>query len=197
MGDGSRMLEVYLGELGAALGGLPPDARTEILAELRSHVRDSAGSGLAEPAVAAALARLGPAAELAARYEAEGLFARAERSHSPWLLASALARLASESLIGAFALIGLVCGYLLAVSFFLAALSKPFAPSRTGLWLLPGGELSLHLGWVTGAQTGRELLGWWIVPLGLLLGAATCWATPRLARRAIRRSRRPRPGPAR
>jgi hypothetical protein len=129
--------------------------------------------------VAGVLARLGSPEHLASLYAAERLLVRAERGGSPWLLATALLRWASVS----------AAGYLLAAGFFIAALVKPFAPGRVGLWRTAD-ALSLHLGLAGGpAPRGEELLGWWIVPIGLLLGAAAAWLTARLARWAIRRFR--------
>ena len=71
----------------------------------------------------------------------------------------------------------------------LAAVRKPMAPDRVGLWQLGADTYSLRLGFGQPAA-GRELLGWWIVPIGLLAGAACLWLTTRLGRRAIHRLRR-------
>ena len=83
-------------------------------------------------------------------------------------------------------------GYVLAASFFLAAMLKPFRPERAGLFRTAAGdELTLRLG-LSGSPTppGEELLGWWIVPLGVLLGGTAYGLTVSFARWAIRRYRR-------
>ena len=193
MADGARRLDGYLGQVRGRLRGRLPEAEvSEIVEELRSHVRDSAGSGgeLGESDVAAVLERLGSPEELARQYVTESLLVQAGRSRSPWLLLRSLFRWATVSIVGFLAFLGVLTGYVLAAGFLCAALVKPFAPARVGLWR-GGDELSLHLGFVSARPSqGEELLGWWIVPLGLLLGAAAFWLTRRLARWAIRRFRR-------
>lgn len=192
MAEGDRALDDYLGELRSRLRALPHDEVSEILDELRAHVRDSAAleTGPAERGITQTLARLGSPAELAALYVTDRLLADAGKGGSPWLLLRAVWRWAATSVIGGLALLGLVAGYLVAASFFLAALVKPFAPERVGLWRLNGEDFSLRLGLVAARQSqGVEILGWWIVPLGLLLGAGAGWLTPRAARWAIRRLR--------
>lgn len=127
-----QRLDAYLEELRARLRGLA-DAG-DIVEEIRSHVHDAGAD------VAATLERLGSPAELASLYATE-------RSNSPWLLGRSLFRSASMSIGGFFALIGLITGYALAISFFLAALIKPFAPDRTGVWRLPGQESRCAWDW--------------------------------------------------
>ncbi len=193
MPDGGRALEGYLSELRARLRLLPQTEVSEILEELRGHVRDSVGSSgePTESEIAAVLERLGSPAELASLYVTDRLLEQAEVSRSSWLLSRGLMRWAVVSVAGSVALLGVIIGYLLAASLFCAALVKPFAPGRVGLWRLAEGEFSLHLGLVAPPPAqGEELLGWWIVPLGLLLGAAAAWLTPRFGRWAIRRFRR-------
>jgi hypothetical protein len=193
MPDGARALEGYLSELRARLRLLPGAEVSEILEELRGHVRDSVGRS-GEPTeneVAAVLKRLGSPAELASLYQTESLLARAGRSRSPWLLLRSVGRWATVSAAGVFALFGLIVGYVVAGSFFCAAMVKPFAPARVGLFRLGEDEISLHLGLSAPPPAhGQELLGWWIVPLGLLLGAAAFRLTVGFARWAIRRFRR-------
>jgi hypothetical protein len=189
MNDGARRLEAYLAELRIRLAPLPEPERAEIVAELRGHVLESAGEGPTESAVAAVLARLGPAEDLAAQYVTTSALAGAERSRRPWTLVRGLARVAGASIAGVPALLGCVLGYGLAVSLALAAVRKPMAPDRVGLWELGADTYSLRLGF--GAPPGgRELLGWWIVPLGLLAGAGLLWLTTWFGRWAIRRLRR-------
>jgi HAAS domain-containing protein len=184
-------LNAYLDELRGLLRGLPEAEVGEIVAELCSHVRDSAGEAPAESVVAAALARLGTPAELAALYRTDRLLVRAERSRSPWLLLASLFRWATVSIAGSLVLLPVAVGYVAAASLFIAALIKPFAPERVGLWRIDRDEISLHLGLVEGPPPhGEELLGWWIVPLGLLVGAAAFGLAWWFGRWAIRRFRR-------
>lgn len=190
MDDGARRLETYLAEVRRCLAPLPEPERADIVAELRGHVLETAGEGPTEGAVAAVLERLGPARDLAAEYVAASALAGAERSRSPWTLLRSLARVAAASIAGVPALLGCGAGYALALSLALAALRKPMAPDRVGLWQLGADTYSLRLGFGE-PPVGRELLGWWIVPIGLLAGAGCLWLTTWLGRWAIRRLRRP------
>ena len=191
---GARRLDAYLNELRGRLRRLPDAEVAEIVEELRSHVRDTAGDGVAltEEAVAAALERLGPSEELAALYVTDSLLVRAGHSWSPWLIFSSIFRWATVSVAGFFAFLGLLVGFVLSASFFIAALAKPFSPDRTGLWRVDD-SVSLHLGLASGPPSaGQELLGWWIVPFGLLVGVGGVWLTTRFGRWCIRRFRRTR-----
>jgi hypothetical protein len=81
-------------------------------------------------------------------------------------------------------LLGLA-GYGSALCFLLGALLKPFLGDEVGLFWSPR---SLVWG-VAGGPSARELLGWWIVPVGLVLAAATTLATTRGLRAALRFAR--------
>ena len=167
------MIDAYLRELRRQLGDAP-DA-DDIVAEIRSHIDD------AGPDVAATLARLGSPSYLAALYAID-------RGSSPLVVLRGLARWATISVMGLPALAVVVIGYFLAVSLLLAALIKPVAPHRTGVWQLADGEVSLRLGlFAPPPPHAVELLGWWIVPLGFAAGALVFAITPRFGRWAIRR----------
>jgi hypothetical protein len=189
MNDGARRLDAYLAELRRRLAPLPETDRDEIAAELRSHVLDSAGPAPAESAVAEALERLGPAEDLAAQYVTHHDLSGVERSRSPWAIVRGLARLAGTGIAGLSALAACLLGYALAACFAFAAVRKPTAPDRVGLWRLGPDTISLTLGF--GARPGgEELLGWWIVPIGLLAGAGLVWLTTAFGRLCVRRLRR-------
>ena len=189
MNDGARRLDAYLAELRRRLAPLTESERADIVAELRSHVLDSAGPVPTESAIAEALGRLGPAEHLAAQYVTNRVLAGAERSRSPWALVRGLARVAGRGVAGVSALVGCLLGYGLAASFAAAALRKPMAPDRVGLWRLGPDTFSLTLGF-GGAPSGEELLGWWIVPIGLLAGAGVLWLTTAFGCWCARRLRR-------
>jgi hypothetical protein len=185
-----RKLDMYLGEVRGTLRGLPVDEVQEILAELRSHVLDRVGgeAGLTEPAVQAALDGLGAPRALGAGYLGQRMAARVERSRSPWRVLGAAYRLASFSL-GAFVLflVSLI-GYGVGAGFVLVALAKPFFPRRVGMWVWgKGDDLNISIGSTTHVHDGAsELLGWWIIPLGLVLGAILLLLTWRLGLAGVR-----------
>lgn len=166
------MIDAYLRELRRQLGAAR-DA-DDIVAEIRSHIED------AGPDVAATLARLGSPSYLASLYAID-------RRRSPFVTLRGLARWVAVSVMGLPALAVVIIANLLAASFLVAALVKPFAWHRTGLWRLDGGELSLRLGLLEPPPPHAvELLGWWIVPLGFALGPLVLISTPRFGRWAIR-----------
>src|SRR5262249_46033607 len=167
--NATQSLEKYLLELQAGLRSLPPEEAREIANEIRSHVQEAASEAgqLEAGAVQATLERFGPARELASRYVMQSMAARVHTSGSHFLALKTIYRWARLSIAGFAAFVVTVLGYATAAVFAYAALAKPFAPHRVGLWRLPDpNDFSFSLGAVD--QPGaRELLGWWIIPIGL------------------------------
>lgn len=168
----AQRIESYLNEVRAGLRGIPSAQAVEIVQELRSHILDRAltGGDVTEAAVAAALERLGRPKEVAAMYVAENIVTRAETSFSPWLVLKGLFRWAGISTAGVFVFFGALTGYVLALSFTLSALMKPFAPERVGLWVREDDYSLVVLGMTDAPHSATELLGWWIIPVGLMVG---------------------------
>jgi HAAS domain-containing protein len=186
-GEGQERIEAYLRRLRQRLRGMNGDDAREIVAELRSHVVEKATvSGQLTPAaVDAALAALGSPEALAAEYLTDDLLARAEASRSPLRVLEGMFRWASLSVTGFFALLVSIVGYSLGAILMLGALLKPFHPQTAGLWAFrnSAGDLlySLHLGFGSPPADGREVLGWWLIPIGLSLGGGLIISTTHLA----------------
>jgi hypothetical protein len=140
-----------------------------------------------------ALAALGSPEDLASEYLTYDLLALAEVSRSPVRILESLFRWASLSVAGFLVLLGSLVGYFLGAVFILAAALKPFHPRTAGVWVLRSGaddfELSVRLGFGSAPVSGRELLGWWIVPIGLVAGCALALLTTRFAIWCLRQYR--------
>ncbi len=189
--------DAYLRRLNAHLRGITKEDAHEIIEELRVHITEKAtvNGELTTAAVDAALAGLGDPDELADEYMADAVFARVEGSRSPVRILKGLFRWASLSVAGFFVLLGSLVGYALGAAFILSALLKPFFRARTGLWYFPANgdsTISLRLGVTGSAVDGRELLGWWIVPIGLAVGSGLLMLTTQFALWCVRRYRRSR-----
>ena len=188
-----RKIDAYLRELRGALSALPNWEAQEIVEEIRSHIRDSASSGgaLSPEAVASTLERLGSARELASMYRIESLAESVRGTRSPWLALRTIYQWAGLSLSGAWVFLASLVGYALSASFLICAVAKPFNPERVGLWKLdePHDSWSLHLGFRAAPQ-GTEVLGWWMVPLGLFVGSVLFLLTFRFGLRSLHRLRR-------
>jgi len=180
------------------LRGMNDEDAREIVEELRSHITDkAAASGQVTAAgVDAALAGLGSPEELASQYMTDDLLARAESSRSPLRILESLFRWASLSVAGFLVLLGSIAGYFLGVVFFLCAALKPFHPHSAGLWILPDSagdaSISLRLGFGSAPAGGREVLGWWIVPIGLVVGCGLVMLTTHFALWCARQYRKSR-----
>jgi hypothetical protein len=196
--DDSQKMEDYLARLRAQLGCFNDQQVAEILAELRSHILDKLDiAGDARPSqVDAILAALGTPEELAGQYITDNVLARAEVSRSPLRILASLFRWASLSVAGFFVLLGSVLGYFFGAVFILVAILKLFHPHTAGLWLLHDrtgdSEFSFRMGFSSAPPDGRDLLGWWILPLGLLAGCALVTLTTRFARWCARQYRKSR-----
>ena len=185
--DAQQRVETYLGRLRVRLRGINDLDVREIVEELRFHILDKAGvSGEVTAAgVDAALAALGSPEELASEYLTDSLLERAELSRSPVQILESLFRWASLSVAGFFVLLGSILGYFFGVVFVLCALVKPFHPQTAGLWVFRDNTdnlvTSLRLGFGSPPVGGRDVLGWWIVPIGLVVGCGLLMLTTRFA----------------
>jgi hypothetical protein len=194
--DAQQKIDAYLRTLRRRLRDVNEDEVSDFAEELRSHILDKAADRgeLTAAGVDAALTSLGSPDELAAQYATDVLLARAQLSRSPVRILESLFHWASLSAAGFFVLIGSIVGYLLGCAFLLCALLKPLHPRTAGLWTLPdpsgGMEISLRLGFGTPPAGGQELLGWWIVPLGLVVGLGLVMLTTRFALWSARQFRR-------
>jgi hypothetical protein len=180
-------IETYLKRVRARLRGLNEENSRDIVEELRSHILDKlATRGEATiAAVDAAILSLGSPEELAGQYLTSESLARAEVSRSPLRILEGLFRWASISISGFFVLAGSAAGYLLGVIFLLLAVLKPLHPESAGLWVSHDntGDLaiSLRLGLSSAPGIGKDVLGWWVIPIGILAGCGFSILTTRFA----------------
>lgn len=186
-------IDAYLLRVKEKLRDMPGTEVADILAELRSHILDSVGIPNAAGSQNAAedtIKRLGPPDVLAEMYLTENLMARAEASRSPWLAMRTLFRLAIKSAWAFGACLASLIGYLAAIAFFVCAVAKPFYPDHDGLWWDTKTHTLVGLGLIWPAPSDRELLGWWIIPLGLGIFVVVLFVTTRFARWNVRHMRR-------
>ncbi|HKF43372.1 MAG TPA: DUF1700 domain-containing protein [Thermoanaerobaculia bacterium] len=191
-----RKIDSYLAELRKCLGELPPEEVHDILQEIRGHIleRAEASGELTEERLVAILKALGRPEEIAPLYQVDSIVAKARASFSPRVVLRAIHRWSHISSWGfALFVIGVI-GYALAFSLALSGLGKIVAPQEVGAWLSPGG---FNIG-TTSNPAARDVLGWWLVPVGLVGGAITAVATTQLLRWTLRfaRFRRPTGGTA-
>jgi hypothetical protein len=185
--DARKKIEAYLRALQGRLRGMDDAEVREIVEELHSHIVDKATTGnvVTSAGVEAALAALGSPEDLAAEYMTNEVLARAEVSRSPLRILDSVFRWATLSVAGFWVLLGTVTGYFLGFAFLLCAVLKPFHVPTAGLWVYPSGggerDFSLRLGFGSPPAGGHEVLGWWVVPLGLGIGCALILLTTRLA----------------
>src|SRR5262249_15898260 len=112
-----------------------------------------------------------------------------ESTRTPWSVLRGVFYWATMSVQGFVAFLVCLIGYFLGGSFLLAALLKPFHPNAAGLWMLGDDNYSLTMGMTAIAPQAHELLGWWLVPIGLSLGGGMIMATTQLGLWCIRRFR--------
>jgi hypothetical protein len=184
-----EQLEQYLQAVAGYLTSQSDEDRLEIIRELRSHVLDSVNGDFSQDALTSALAKLGLPRKVA-RINLRIRVASAEGNNpTPWHTAKTVARLAFFGGEGLAVLVLSSVGYAFAGCWLLTALAKPFAPDRVGLWLIPDahGDLSLSLGRHGAGVLGHDILGWWIIPLGLVIAGACGVVMYRYDRRFVRR----------
>jgi len=190
--ESQKSADAYLAALRRQLRELMDEDVNDIVAEIRMHILDKTSDGAEPDAVAATLAALGTPAELAERYRTDELLKRARMSRSPAYLLRSLLRWAGLSLVGLIVFCISVIGFGLGRGFFILGVLKVINYHGTGLW----GQFT-DTNWSLGFQSGgngagHELLGWWLLPLGLLGGPALFFLTARFGLWSLRKFWRPR-----
>jgi hypothetical protein len=193
MTTANARIDGYLRRVRAGLRGLPDSEVTDIVSELRAHISErmqSSGRPEAE-AVESALQSLGRPEQIAALYVSENLVSQAESSRTPWTILRSLFYWSTLSVVGFVVFMVCLVGYSFGACFFLAALMKPFHPQGVGLWYRNDpANFSLQVGGFSGPPGAeRELLGWWLVPVGCSLGGGTILLTTQFALWSLRRLR--------
>ena len=183
----------YLQTLKRALGPLPQSDRTEIVAEIESHITErSSGT---DASLTDILNGLGEPDTLARAYlDSRDLSGALSRSAPGPLLAAILARATRSAAAFAVGLAGVIL-YAFALSFALTAVLKPVMPRNVGFWAASGG---VQFGFLSSPPAAPESLGFWIVPLALI-AALLCYLAAndlmeRVGRALLRRSTLPAPG---
>lgn len=187
-----RDLDDFLTALRRQLKPLAPPEREEILRELEVRLRDSVdrqGSSIYD-----IMQRFGSPKNIANQYLDALLLRKAAVSWSPYLLLKVMIRLAFRGVFGGFTCFCLILGYGLGAVFAVFGLLKAILPSHVGVWA-ENGHITL-----TGLQIypppppAYELVGWWFIPIALILGVmflALTTISARAVLRTLMRSRSP------
>ena len=180
----------YLARLRAALTGMTLAEREDIVEEIRMHIRERCDDP--QTSVDEILAGLGPADELAQQYRTGLLVQKARHSISPVVILRATVRWAATGVEGCLVCCIALWGYGMGVAFLLLALLKPFFPQHTGLWVGPGEfNFSFRMGatMTNPASPVHEVLGWWLIPVCLVIGSLSLACTTKLIQFLLRRFR--------
>ena len=176
----SPVLDAYLAELDRILAPLGDADRNEIKQEICSHLADSAAAEEGDEAqrTASAIRKLGSARVVGQAYLGEAVLGRASQGLRPGLTALGLLTALGGGV--GMTVLGLVFafGYLALTIIAIATVGKLFVP-ESGLWFHDSGgwSLSFHT-----MPNSREVLGWWIVPIGAGLVVGGWFALNRLLR---------------
>jgi hypothetical protein len=181
-------IDSYLINLRKCLGELPQEEVQDILLEIRGHILEQAEAKgeLTEARILEILRALGRPEEIGVLYQSEAMIARARASWSPQLILRTTMRWAMSSARGfAIFMLGLV-GYGLSLGFLITAFAKPFYPENVGLWYGPN---LFSMGYHSNIEGLQELLGWWVVPVGIVFGSLFLVGTTRALRWALKFAR--------
>ena len=192
--EDQKTVAAYLAALRRQLRDLLEEDVKDIVEEIRAHILDKTSAESSTDSVSSTLAALGTPEELAERYRTEELLKRAQLSRSPAFILRSLLRWITLSLVGLLVFLISVAGYCTGGFLFLIATLKLIWPRGTGLLktVSQDGSWGLGLSFSNQPGTGHDLLGWWLLPIGFILGTGLIFLTFRFGLWSIRKIWRPR-----
>jgi uncharacterized membrane protein len=188
-----KRIDSYLAELRRCLGELPQEEVHDILQEIRGHIleRAQASGELTEERLVAILKALGRPEEIAPLYQVDSVVAKARSSLSPRVVMRGIQRWSVVSGWGLVLFVLGIVGYSTGFSLMLSAIAKVISPHAVGAWVTQG-SFNFNIG-TNSSPNARDVLGWWLVPVGLAVGTLVVFGTTRLLRWTLRFARIRRP----
>ncbi|HLW52879.1 MAG TPA: DUF1700 domain-containing protein [Candidatus Angelobacter sp.] len=179
------MIEDYFSELERKMSDLPAPDRKEFARELRAHVLDrleqNAAAGADE--CRAVLKALGTPEEIARQYRVERIMTRSAWRISPLSILRTTLRWSLTGFQGFAVFMVALVGYLVALSFYISALLKPFFPQNVGF---RAGEQGFTIAaWP--APHGVAMLDAYFIPICIVVGYLFMLGTTLLIRLLVRR----------
>jgi hypothetical protein len=189
--ESQKTVDAYLAALRRHLRDLLEEDSRDIVEEIRAHILDKTSGDASPESLAFTLAALGTPEELAQRYRTEEMLKRAQMARSPAYLLRSLLRWAALSLAGVVVFLISAVGYCLGGILFILGALKLSNPHKTGVYGVFNANNS-SLSFQSGGPTGHDLLGWWLIPIGLIVGGGLLFLTFRFNIWSIRKFSRPR-----
>jgi hypothetical protein len=192
-GASQKAIDDYLAALRRQLRDLMEEDMNDIVEEIRAHILDKTTAGEDPAQVDQTLAALGAPRDLAARYCTEEMIRRAEAHRSATQKARIAGRWTVSILAGLVVVIVSAVGYFVGGVLLTAGVVKVMWPKGTGLWETmntDGTMMSLGLSGGSGntpPANAHDVLGWWLLPIGFILGPAIIYGTYRLGRWTARK----------
>jgi Protein of unknown function (DUF1700) len=187
--ESQKTIDAYLAALRRQLRELLDEDARDIVEEIRAHILDKSSGDSPAESVAATLAALGSPEELARRYRTEEMLKRARMLRSPAFLMRSVLRWAALTAAGMVVFLVSAVGYCFGGLLFILGTLKLTNPHKTGVYGVFTAQNS-SLSFQSGGPTGHDLLGWWLVPVGLILGGGLLFLTFRFDIWSIRRVER-------
>ena len=164
---------------------LPRDVVRDAVREIESHLRERVLAATHAPVERAALERilaeLGPPLRVAQAYSAERTIDEAVATGRIVPIVRAVGHLASTTIVGFFAALGLLVGYLTAFALVAIAVLKPIFPNNVGVQYVRG--FPVGVGAHFPLEPGVELHGGYgLIPVAVVCGLAVFVLTQRGAR---------------
>lgn len=173
--------ETYIAQLERELAAMPAAERGRIVQEIGGHLAERAEVG--PQMLHATIVQLGTPRALARSFLDDWALSGAlKRGGGPrilWVILRRAWRSFAAVVIGT---VGVLL-YLFSACFGLVAVMKPITPHNVGLWRGPDGHVE-NFGIIYGmTHNGPELLGWWVVPISIVLAVALWIAAGWIMRR--------------
>src|SRR4029079_4969783 len=167
---------------------LPPDVVRDAVREIESHLRERVLSADGAPhereSLEKILAELGPPLRVAQAYSAERTIDEAVATGRFVAIVRAVGHLASTTMIGFWAALGLLIGYLTSFCFVAIAVLKPIFPNNVGVQYVHGFPIGLGAHFPLSPSTDLRG-GYCMIPVTLFCGLGIFIATNRGARKYL------------
>jgi uncharacterized membrane protein len=169
------MVDTYFEQLSNQLSDLPAVRRDDVLRELRAHVMDRLEQVAAptQEDCRTVLKALGSPEEIARQYRMETILRGSSWSLSPIKVLRTTLRWTVAGVQGYLVFLVALIGYIVAATFYICALLKPFFPRNVGFYV---SDYGLNMASFP-LQQGHEVLASYFIPIAIVLGYLITFAT--------------------